>query len=159
MLEVSTNLAGWAFEQNFWPFIWVNREWLNCSPRCFDSNHNLPGPENHKSLRWISAGYSSDIHRMRSDLWPMSVERLFQSMRWTLHLGNARLPLARSGARRSLSKNRRSSGGFPVEFRWISTWGVYDFPALIFLVSLNQIHDRHQIPKLCRVVHKWCFKA
>ena len=28
-----------------------------------------------------SGGYPPDIHRMRSDLWPMSVECRFQSMR------------------------------------------------------------------------------
>ena len=28
-----------------------------------------------------SGGYPPDVHRMKSDLWPMSVERRFQSMR------------------------------------------------------------------------------
>ena len=72
----------------------------------------ISGPDNHKSLRSISI-----IHRIRSDLCPMSVERRFQSMRWTLHLGNASLTFARNGARRSLATNRISSGGYPEDIR------------------------------------------
>ena len=44
MLELSTNLACWPFEQHFlglFPPL-GDAEWLNCNPRCFDSNNNLP---------------------------------------------------------------------------------------------------------------------
>ena len=69
-----------------------------------------------------SGGYPPDIHRMRFDLWPMSVERRFQSMRWTLHLGNERLSFARNGARRSLATNRISSGGYPSDIHRRDLW-------------------------------------
>ena len=70
-----------------------------------------PGPENHKSTE-----YPPDIHRMRSDLWPLSVERRFQPMRWTLHLG-LHVCLWLEAA---LDAHWPQIGSHPVDIRWIS---------------------------------------
>ena len=73
-----------------------------------------PGPENHKSLRWISAGYPSDEIRFVANLR----RALLPANEMNTTLRNARLSLARSGARRSLALNRMRSADL---LRWIST--------------------------------------
>ena len=65
---------------------------------------------------------------MRSDLWSMSVERRFQSIRRTLQLGNAPLSFARNGARRSLATNQISSGGYPAVIHRISAFPTFSLP-------------------------------
>ena len=85
------------------------------------------------------------IHRMRSDLWPMSVERRFQPMRWTLHVC-----LWLEAGLQTGWDARISSGGYPADIRRISTGRIYDFPTLhltyasvgasnVFLRSIKRI--------------------
>ena len=63
-----------------------------------------PGPENHKSLRWISAGYPSDeIRFVANERWtPLQVNEMNTN-----------------GARRLLATNWISSGGYPPDL-WFS---------------------------------------
>ena len=44
MLQLSTNLACWPFNFFYLLPLLKDGEWLNCSPRSFDSNHNFTIP-------------------------------------------------------------------------------------------------------------------
>ena len=87
------------------------------------------GPENHKSIRWISAGYPPDEIRF------VAIERraLLLAIDKRAFLSVVFISLA-------LDAHWPQIGSHPVDIRRISNGGIYDFPALIkvYLVQHNR---------------------
>ena len=112
------------------------------------------GPENHKSLRWISTGYPSDEIRFVAN--ERQTPPFLANDRRVYFLGLVFISLTGSGARRLLATNRISSGGYPANIHRRDLW--FSGPGISVGESGRETRHNKSRIQILRIFYYNCIK-